>query len=126
MWACYTLFIECSLVLLDPTCSFILSLLDISSHITLFSNFSLDLQKLPLIEEQLGKLVTDDPSVVETTLGEYGDLVYPDNSSVLKRFVLSHRVYSLPTFIAFTIFLIFRLLQKRGLISGLISSGLKF
>ncbi|QHO52368.1 3-hydroxyisobutyryl-CoA hydrolase-like protein 2 [Arachis hypogaea] len=41
--------------------------------------------RLPLIEEQLGKLVTDDPSVIETTLEQYGDLVQPDSSSVLQR-----------------------------------------
>ncbi|TKY68966.1 3-hydroxyisobutyryl-CoA hydrolase protein 1 [Spatholobus suberectus] len=40
---------------------------------------------LPLIEEQLGKLVTDDPSVIETTLEQYGELVHPDSSSVLQR-----------------------------------------
>ncbi|ESW06529.1 hypothetical protein PHAVU_010G055600 [Phaseolus vulgaris] len=41
--------------------------------------------KLPLIEEQLGKLVTDDPSVIEATLEHYGDLAQPDSSSVLQR-----------------------------------------
>ncbi|KAJ1439466.1 Enoyl-CoA hydratase/isomerase, HIBYL-CoA-H type [Sesbania bispinosa] len=41
--------------------------------------------RLPLIEEQLGKLVTDDPSVIETTLEQYGDLVHPDSTSVLQR-----------------------------------------
>ncbi|XP_027336369.1 3-hydroxyisobutyryl-CoA hydrolase-like protein 1, mitochondrial isoform X1 [Abrus precatorius] len=41
--------------------------------------------RLPLIEEQLGKLVTDDPSVIETTLEQYGDPVHPDNNSVLQR-----------------------------------------
>ncbi|KAK7386114.1 hypothetical protein VNO78_26080 [Psophocarpus tetragonolobus] len=41
--------------------------------------------RLPLIEEQLGKLVTDDPSVIETTLEQYGELVHPDSSSVLQR-----------------------------------------
>ncbi|XP_072064773.1 3-hydroxyisobutyryl-CoA hydrolase-like protein 1, mitochondrial isoform X1 [Arachis hypogaea] len=41
--------------------------------------------RLPLIEEQLGKLVTDDPSVIETTLEQYGDLVHSDSSSVLQR-----------------------------------------
>ncbi|XP_028753416.1 3-hydroxyisobutyryl-CoA hydrolase-like protein 1, mitochondrial [Neltuma alba] len=41
--------------------------------------------RLPLIEEQLGKLVTDDPSVIETTLEKYGDLVHPDSRSALHR-----------------------------------------
>ncbi|KAM7512143.1 hypothetical protein LguiB_011018 [Lonicera macranthoides] len=40
---------------------------------------------LPLIEELLGKLVTDDPSVIETILDKYGELVYPDNASVVRR-----------------------------------------
>ncbi|WJX85834.1 3-hydroxyisobutyryl-CoA hydrolase [Trifolium repens] len=43
------------------------------------------LARLPLIEEQLGKLVTDDPSVIESTLEQYGDLIHPDCSSVLQR-----------------------------------------
>ncbi|RVW97078.1 3-hydroxyisobutyryl-CoA hydrolase-like protein 2, mitochondrial [Vitis vinifera] len=41
--------------------------------------------KLPLIEERLGKLVTDDPSVIEASLEQYGSLIYPDNSGVLQR-----------------------------------------
>ncbi|XP_059651596.1 3-hydroxyisobutyryl-CoA hydrolase-like protein 1, mitochondrial [Cornus florida] len=41
--------------------------------------------RIPLIEEQLGKLVTDDPSVVETSLEEFGDLDFPDSMSVLHR-----------------------------------------
>ncbi|KAH1069569.1 hypothetical protein AAZX31_03G102200 [Glycine max] len=41
--------------------------------------------RLPLIEEQLGKLVTDDPSVIETTLEQYGEIVHLDSSSVLQR-----------------------------------------
>ena len=44
-------------------------------------------QKLALIEEQLGKLDTDDPSVIETSLEKYSDLVYLDNISVLHRYV---------------------------------------
>ncbi|XP_050874502.1 3-hydroxyisobutyryl-CoA hydrolase-like protein 1, mitochondrial isoform X2 [Lathyrus oleraceus] len=50
----------------------------------LATHYSL-LARLPLIEEQLGKLVTDDPSVIETTLEQYSDLVQPDGSSVLQR-----------------------------------------
>ncbi|XP_054784054.1 3-hydroxyisobutyryl-CoA hydrolase-like protein 1, mitochondrial [Prosopis cineraria] len=41
--------------------------------------------RLPLLEEQLGKLVTDDPSVIETTLEKYGDLVRPDSRTALQR-----------------------------------------
>ncbi|TKY68967.1 Malate dehydrogenase [Spatholobus suberectus] len=43
--------------------------------------------RLPIIEEQLGKLVTDDPSVIKTTLEQYGELVHPDSSSVLQSHV---------------------------------------
>ncbi|PNY03500.1 3-hydroxyisobutyryl-CoA hydrolase-like protein mitochondrial-like [Trifolium pratense] len=50
----------------------------------LATHYSL-LARLPLIEEQLGNLVTDDPSVIEATLEQYGDLVHPDSSSVLQR-----------------------------------------
>lgn len=42
-------------------------------------------EKLRLIEEQLGKLVTDDPSVIEATLGKYADLAFPDKMSVFHR-----------------------------------------
>lgn len=41
--------------------------------------------RLPLIEERLGKLITDDPSVIESSLEQYGDLVYPDKRSVLHK-----------------------------------------
>lgn len=39
--------------------------------------------KLPWIEERLGGLITDDRSVIETSLDQYGSLVYPDERSVL-------------------------------------------
>ncbi|KAF3621950.1 3-hydroxyisobutyryl-CoA hydrolase-like protein 1, mitochondrial [Capsicum annuum] len=42
--------------------------------------------KLPLIEEQLGTLITDDPSVIERSLENYGEIVHPDPASVLYRF----------------------------------------
>lgn len=47
------------------------------------------LQRLAGIDEQLGKLVTDDPSVIETSLEQYGDLVYPDKRSALHRYLKS-------------------------------------
>ncbi|KAI4356694.1 hypothetical protein L6164_000696 [Bauhinia variegata] len=50
--------------------------------------------RLPLIEEQLGKLATDDPSVIETTLEKYGDLVCPDDSSVLKRIEIVNKCFA--------------------------------
>ncbi|XP_010264353.1 PREDICTED: 3-hydroxyisobutyryl-CoA hydrolase-like protein 1, mitochondrial [Nelumbo nucifera] len=39
--------------------------------------------RLPLLEERLGTLVTDDPSVIEASLEQYGDLAYPDKRSVI-------------------------------------------
>lgn len=48
--------------------------------------FCLYQQRLPLIEEALGKLVTDDPSVIEACLEKYCDIVYPDQMSVFHRF----------------------------------------
>lgn len=50
--------------------------------------FIFQLQRIPVIEEQLGKLVTDDPSVIESSLENFSDLVYPDKTSVLNRCVL--------------------------------------
>uniref|UniRef100_A0A0D6R0P1 3-hydroxyisobutyryl-CoA hydrolase n=1 Tax=Araucaria cunninghamii TaxID=56994 RepID=A0A0D6R0P1_ARACU len=37
------------------------------------------------IEERLGSLVTDDPSVVKTALDEYSDVVIPDTKSFIRR-----------------------------------------
>ncbi|XP_060175896.1 3-hydroxyisobutyryl-CoA hydrolase-like protein 1, mitochondrial isoform X3 [Lycium barbarum] len=42
-------------------------------------------ERLPLIEEQLGKLMTDDPSVIGSSLAKFGDVVHPDQMSVLQR-----------------------------------------
>ncbi|KAL6982322.1 3-hydroxyisobutyryl-CoA hydrolase, partial [Sarracenia purpurea var. burkii] len=50
--------------------------------------------RLPLLEEQLGKLVTDDPSVIETSLGMYSDIVYPDSTSVLHRIKTLDKCFS--------------------------------
>ncbi|KAI9078458.1 hypothetical protein K1719_039554 [Acacia pycnantha] len=50
--------------------------------------------RLPLIEEHLGKLVTDDPSVIETTLEKYGDLTQPDSRSVLQRIETIDKCFS--------------------------------
>ncbi|KAL2892498.1 3-hydroxyisobutyryl-CoA hydrolase-like protein 1 mitochondrial [Bienertia sinuspersici] len=41
--------------------------------------------KLPQIEEHLSNLVSDDFSVIETSLQEFADVVSPDNMSVLRR-----------------------------------------
>ncbi|GMI98275.1 hypothetical protein like AT3G60510 [Hibiscus trionum] len=42
-------------------------------------------EKLPLIEEELGNLATDDPSVIESTLEKYSDVAYPETISALHR-----------------------------------------
>lgn len=41
--------------------------------------------KLPQVEGCLKNLITDDPSVIESSLQKYCDLDYPDNSSVIRR-----------------------------------------
>ncbi|KAL3348825.1 hypothetical protein AABB24_022136 [Solanum stoloniferum] len=41
--------------------------------------------KIHLIEEQLGTLITDDPSVIERSLGNWGEIVHPDPASILHR-----------------------------------------
>ncbi|CAL5398097.1 unnamed protein product [Camellia sinensis] len=46
------------------------------------------------ISARLGKLVTDDPSVVETSLAKYGDIVYPDRASVLHRIETLDKCFS--------------------------------
>jgi len=51
----------------------------------LLTLFGFSCQRLPLLEERLGKLITDEPSIVETSLAQYGDLVYPGRSSVLHK-----------------------------------------
>ncbi|XP_065851413.1 small ribosomal subunit protein mS47 [Euphorbia lathyris] len=43
-------------------------------------------ERLSLVEERVGRLMTDDNNVIETSLAQYGDLVYPNNTSVLRRF----------------------------------------
>ncbi|OAY49374.1 3-hydroxyisobutyryl-CoA hydrolase-like protein 1, mitochondrial isoform X10 [Manihot esculenta] len=51
-------------------------------------------ERLQLIEQQLGKLVTDDPSVIEATLEKYSDLVHPDKMSVLHRIETVDKCFS--------------------------------
>jgi 3-hydroxyisobutyryl-CoA hydrolase len=47
--------------------------------------FSFFQQHLDLIDERLAKLVTDDPSVIDSSLAQYGDMVYPDKTSIVHR-----------------------------------------
>ncbi|ONK55692.1 uncharacterized protein A4U43_C10F30 [Asparagus officinalis] len=41
--------------------------------------------RLSWIDERLAKLVTDDPSVIDSSLAQYGDIVYPDKKSIVHR-----------------------------------------
>ncbi|OIT40083.1 PREDICTED: 3-hydroxyisobutyryl-CoA hydrolase-like protein 1, mitochondrial [Nicotiana attenuata] len=50
--------------------------------------------KIPLIEEQLGKLMTDDPSVIERSLENCGEIVHPDPTSVLHRIETLNKCFS--------------------------------
>nr|XP_043630566.1 3-hydroxyisobutyryl-CoA hydrolase-like protein 1, mitochondrial [Erigeron canadensis] len=42
-------------------------------------------RNIPLIEEDLRNLITNDPSVIKTTLDKYTDLDYPHNNSIFDR-----------------------------------------
>ncbi|CAN4125906.1 unnamed protein product [Withania somnifera] len=50
--------------------------------------------KLPLIEEQLGTLITDDPSVIERSLENCGEIIHPDPASVLHRIETLDKCFS--------------------------------
>ncbi|OVA07372.1 Crotonase superfamily [Macleaya cordata] len=50
----------------------------------LATHYSLS-QRLTWIEDRLSKLVTDDPSVIETSLQEYNDVDYPDKRSIIHK-----------------------------------------
>ncbi|GAV84302.1 ECH domain-containing protein/ECH_C domain-containing protein [Cephalotus follicularis] len=50
----------------------------------LATHYSLN-ARLPLVEERIANLVTDVPSVIESSLAQYGDLVHPDRNSVLQK-----------------------------------------
>ncbi|KAJ0031491.1 hypothetical protein Pint_12507 [Pistacia integerrima] len=50
--------------------------------------------RLALIEDRVGKLNTDVPSVIENSLAQYGDLVYPDRESVLHKIETIDKCFS--------------------------------
>ncbi|XP_078448108.1 small ribosomal subunit protein mS47-like [Wolffia australiana] len=54
-------------------------------------------ERLDWIGERLGKLVTDDPSVIETSLEQYSETAFPDKSSVVRKFEAIDRCFSLET-----------------------------
>ncbi|KAG1362201.1 hypothetical protein COCNU_10G004200 [Cocos nucifera] len=53
--------------------------------------------RLNWIDERLAKLVTDDPSVIDLSLAQYGDIVYPDKKSIF------HRIFDAILNIAFVL-----------------------
>ncbi|KAE8699708.1 3-hydroxyisobutyryl-CoA hydrolase-like protein 2 [Hibiscus syriacus] len=54
-------------------------------------------EKLQLIEEELGNLVTDDPSVIESTLEKYSDVAYPEKISALHRIEVLDKCFGYDT-----------------------------
>ncbi|KAF6989633.1 hypothetical protein CFC21_006947 [Triticum aestivum] len=51
-------------------------------------------EHLDLVDERLAKLVTDDPSVIDSSLAQYGDLVYPDKTSIVHRLAVIDKCFS--------------------------------
>ncbi|KAH0721661.1 hypothetical protein KY290_005774 [Solanum tuberosum] len=54
-------------------------------------------ERLPWIEERLGKLITDDRLVIENSIAQYGDIVYPETRSVLHKFEKIDKCFSQDT-----------------------------
>ncbi|KAJ4826472.1 hypothetical protein Tsubulata_019441 [Turnera subulata] len=50
--------------------------------------------RLAMIEERLGNLLTDDPTLIKTSLAQYGDLVYPDKTSILHKIARIDKCFS--------------------------------
>ncbi|KAI3454011.1 hypothetical protein Pfo_010674 [Paulownia fortunei] len=70
-------------------------------------------EKLPWIEERLGNLITDDRSVIENSLAQYGSLVYPDERSVL------HEIETIDSFFCYdTVEEIVEALENKAAESG--------
>ncbi|KAI4295222.1 hypothetical protein MLD38_040540 [Melastoma candidum] len=53
--------------------------------------------RLALLEEHLKNLVTDDPSVVESSLEKYAEIIYPDQLSVVNKIDLVNKCFGLDT-----------------------------
>lgn len=62
----------------------------------LATHYSLN-ARLFLIDDRLGKLTTDMPSIIEKSLAQYGDLVYPDRRSVLHKIETIDKCFSQDT-----------------------------
>ncbi|KAG8363415.1 hypothetical protein BUALT_Bualt19G0020000 [Buddleja alternifolia] len=54
----------------------------------------LPIKKLPLLEKHLGNLVTDDPSVIGTSLRSHGEPICPDHTSVIHRIETLDKCFS--------------------------------
>ncbi|KMZ76439.1 3-hydroxyisobutyryl-CoA hydrolase-like protein [Zostera marina] len=50
-------------------------------------------EKFDWVDHRLDSLVTDDPSVIETSLEQYGDIVFPDKESVVRRMELVDKCF---------------------------------
>ncbi|CAL5439959.1 unnamed protein product [Camellia sinensis] len=62
----------------------------------LATHYSLN-ARLASVEERLGKLITDDSSVIEDSLAQYGDLVYPNKRSILHKIEAADKCFSQDT-----------------------------
>ncbi|CAL5440091.1 unnamed protein product [Camellia sinensis] len=62
----------------------------------LATHYSLN-ARLASVEERLGKLIKDDPSVIVDSLAQYGDLVYPDKRSILHKIEAVDKCFSQDT-----------------------------
>ncbi|KAG5581080.1 hypothetical protein H5410_051707, partial [Solanum commersonii] len=59
----------------------------------LATHYSLS-ERLPLVEEQLGKFMTDDPSVIGNCLAKFEDVVHLDQMSVFQRIEILNKCFS--------------------------------
>ncbi|KAI7987995.1 hypothetical protein LOK49_LG13G02758 [Camellia lanceoleosa] len=62
----------------------------------LATHYSLN-ARVASVEARLGKLITDDPSVIEDSLAQYGDLVYPNKRSILHKIEAVDKCFSQDT-----------------------------
>ncbi|KAG6481733.1 hypothetical protein ZIOFF_058352 [Zingiber officinale] len=51
--------------------------------------------RLDWVDERLAKLITDDPSTIDTSLSTYGDIVYPDKNSIVNRLEVIDKCFGL-------------------------------
>nr|CAB3500197.1 unnamed protein product [Digitaria exilis] len=51
-------------------------------------------EHLDLVDDRLANLVTDDPSVIDSSLAQYGDMVYPDKNGIVHRLEVIDKCFS--------------------------------